>query len=67
MLLLQVSGPLMVGGFSIGFVDKAMGPETPKTILNKSIANNLKPPRIIIDSNCSQNIFFAFELDTLIT
>ena len=57
----------MVGGFSIGFTDKAMGPKTPNSILNKSIANNLKPPRIIIDSNFSQNFFFAFELDTLIT
>ena len=48
----------MVEGFSIGFTDKAMGPETPKTILNKSIANSLKPPRIVIDCDCSQNIFF---------
>ena len=48
----------MVDGFSIGFTGKAMGPETPKTILTKSIANNLKPPRIGIEYDCSQNIFF---------
>ena len=47
----------MVGVFSIGFTHKAMGSETPKMILNKGIANSLKPPRIVIDCDCSQNIF----------
>ena len=48
----------MEGGFSIGFTHKAMGSETPKMILNKGIVNSLKPPRIVIDCDCSQNIFF---------
>ena len=57
----------MEEGFSIGFTHKAMGSETPKMILNKGIVNSLKPPRIVIDCDCSKNIFFVFELNTLIT